>query len=254
MLKASEAQGGRGTANAAGALLPIVAEHLTFEAAGRRLVDDVTLKLERGVKTVVMGPNGAGKSLLVRLLHGLIAPTSGSITWGGARPSEAARGRQAMVFQRPTLLRRSVKDNIRFVLPTLPESEAADRTEAALKRARLTELRDAPARLLSGGEQQRLAMARALAMDPAVLILDEPSSNLDPASQAEVESMIEAAHAEGTKIILVTHDAHQARRLADEIVFMSAGRVVEHAPARAFFAAPSSEPARAYLGGRLLPV
>lgn len=249
MLKARDDHGPG--ARAVAALLPIVTRDLSYVAGGRVLVDRVTLSLDRGAKTVIMGPNGAGKSLLVRMLHGLVAPTSGELTWGGASPTEAARIRQSMVFQRPTLLRRSTAENIRFVLNDLPAAEAEERVAAALKRARLVELRDAPARVLSGGEQQRLALARALARDPAVLYLDEPTSNLDLASLAEVEGMIEAAHAEGTKIVLVTHDAHQARRLADEVVFMSKGSVAECGPASSFFAGPRTQAARDYLAGRL---
>ena len=234
-------------------MFPVEATGLTFADRGRTLVDGVSLRLERGPRTVVMGPNGAGKSLLLRMLHGIVQPSSGAVTWAGDVASEAVRAKQAMVFQRPTLLRRSVEANIRFVLRGLDASEARERTAQILSRSRLQHLAQAPARLLSGGEQQRLALARALALDPAILFLDEPCASLDPASTQAVEELIETAHAEGTKIVLVTHDIGQARRLADEVIFLHHGRLIEQAPAARFFAAPSTTAARAYLGG-LIPL
>jgi tungstate transport system ATP-binding protein len=234
-------------------MFPLEATGLTLADRGRTLVDGVTLRLERGPRTVVMGPNGAGKSLLLRMLHGIVQPSSGAVTWAGDVASEAVRAKQAMVFQRPTLLRRSVEANIRFVLKGLDASEARERTAQILSRSRLQHLAQAPARLLSGGEQQRLALARALALDPAILFLDEPCASLDPASTQAVEELIETAHAEGTKIVLVTHDIGQARRLADEVIFVHHGRLIEQAPAARFFAAPSTTAARAYLGG-LIPL
>jgi tungstate transport system ATP-binding protein len=232
-------------------MFPLQASNLTFEDRGRTLVDGVTLRLERGSRTVVMGPNGAGKSLLLRMLHGLVQPTRGEVSWAGLPASETVRARQAMVFQRPTLLRRSVEANIRFVLSSLDATEALERTQQILTRAGLVHLAQSPARLLSGGEQQRLSIARALALEPAILFLAEPCSSLDPASTHAVEELIETAHADGAKIVLVTHDIGQARRLADEIVFLHQGRFVEHAPAAQFFAAPKAGAARAYLAGRI---
>ncbi len=233
------------------AAFPIEARGLSFSALGRKLVDEVSFTLQRGPCTVIMGPNGAGKTLLLRMLHGLIVPTSGAVLWGGAPAGEAVSAAQAMVFQRPTLLRRSVEANIRFVLSKLPAAEQAERTALALARARLEHLAAKPARRLSGGEQQRLALVRALALDPAVLFLDEPTASLDPASTHAVEELIQAAHGEGTRIIMITHDLGQARRLAGEILFMHHGRLAELTPAREFFAGPASEPARAYLEGRI---
>ena len=233
------------------AMLPLTARELTFAVGERRLVDNVSLTLEGTARTVVMGPNGAGKSLLLRLLHGLVTPTCGEILWGGRPADREVRARQAMVFQRPTLLRRSAEANIRFVLGHLGVSDRRERAAAILARAGLGQSAATPARLLSGGEQQRLAIARALALEPAILFLDEPCANLDTASTRAVEDMIEQAHAEGTKIVLVTHDIGQARRLADELVFLHHGRLCEVTPAARFFAGPGSQAARAYLDGRI---
>lgn len=235
-------------------ILPLRARALCFEAGGRRLLDDVDLDLARSSRLVVLGPNGAGKSLLLRLLHGLIRPTSGSTTWNGRPFDAAARAAQAMVFQRPVLLRRSVAANLDHALATRGHSapERRRRIEAALHLGRLEAQARQPARTLSGGEQQRLALVRALALEPEVLFLDEPTANLDPASVLAVEEIVEAAHRAGTSIVLVTHDLGQARRHADRVVLMHAGRVVEARAADAFFAEPESDAAKAFLAGRIL--
>jgi tungstate transport system ATP-binding protein len=235
-------------------ILPAHARGLVFEAGGRRLIDGLDLTLRLGVRTVVMGPNGAGKSLLLRLLHGLLEPSAGAILWGGRPPGHAVRLRQAMVFQRPVLLRRSALANITHALRArgLPRPERHARAGAMLVAAGLGALARTPARLLSGGEQQRLAMARALSLGPEVLFLDEPTANLDPASTLAIEQLIQRAHDDGAKIVLVTHDVGQARRLADEVVFLHRGRVEEQSPAARFFDAPASAAARAFLEGQLV--
>ena len=235
-------------------ILPLKASGLVFEAAGARLIDGVDLVLEPGLKTAVIGPNGAGKSLLLRLLHGLIEPTAGRVLWRGRPADREIRLRQAMVFQKPVLLRRSVSANIDYALRAhgVAGAARAERLRRALTLARLTRLAARPARVLSGGEQQRLALARALAVEPEILFLDEPTASLDPASALAVEELVGRAHADGTKIVLVTHDLGQARRLADEVVFLHRGRVAEHTPAGAFFSRPRSAPARAFLAGEIV--
>jgi tungstate transport system ATP-binding protein len=233
------------------AILPVETKSLAFEAGGKRLIDGIDLRVECGPLTVVMGPNGAGKSLLLRLLHGMILPTAGIVSWAGKPISEDIRKRQAMVFQRPVLLRRSVADNIGFVL-RLRGADTVDRRLTILDLAGLAANAQLPARLLSGGEQQRLSLARALATEPEVLFLDEPTSSLDPSSVAIIEDMVKAVHVGGTKVLFVTHDIGQARRLADEVIFIHRGRVVEQAPAARFFDNPESRPARDYLAGRIV--
>jgi len=232
-------------------LLPLEARGLVFEAGGKRLIDGIDLVLAAGPVTVVMGPNGAGKSLLLRLLHGMIEPSAGTLHWGGQAPTEMLRRRQAMVFQRPVLLRRSVAANIDFVLE-LRGKAAKQRARELLEYVGLEALASRPARLLSGGEQQRLALARALAFQPEVLFLDEPTASLDPYSTAAIETIVKGAHDRGSKIVLVTHDVGQARRLAHEVVFLHGGRLIEHTPASRFFTEPDSPQARDYLAGRLV--
>lgn len=223
---------------------------LVFEAGGRRIIDGIDLDIARGRITAVMGANGAGKSVLLRLMHGLLTPSAGEVCCEGRPLDEAARRRQAMVFQRPVLLRRSVAANIRFVLRL--RGLGRGREGAILKTAGLDHLGRTPARALSGGEQQRLALARALALEPQVLLLDEPTAHLDPASTAAIETLVRQANSDGVTVVLVTHDIGQARRLADDVAFLHRGRLAEQAPAARFFTGPASQPGRAYLEGRLL--
>jgi tungstate transport system ATP-binding protein len=229
--------------------------NLSFARDGRRLVDGVTLRLAPGAAlTAVMGPNGSGKTLLVTLLAGLAEPSAGAVLWNGEPPDDRAHHFRAFVFQRPVMLRRSVEANVRHALSTLrlPAGEVRARIASALDLTGLSDLAARPAPVLSGGEQARLALARALARQPKLLFLDEPAANLDPAATAAVEAIAREAQGRGVKIVLVTHDIGQARRLADEVVFMAAGRVIEQAPAEDFFVSARSPEARAFLEGRIL--
>ena len=227
------------------------ARQLCFRVGDADRIDNIDLDLAPGSLTVVMGPNGAGKSLLLRLLHGLIEPTAGEVFWGGQPLHVGLRRRQAMVFQRPVLLRRSVAANLRFALKLRGISSEA-RVLAVLEEVGLSDRAAQPARRLSAGEQQRLALARALALEPQVLFLDEPTANLDPFSMAAIEAIVARSRERGTKIILVTHDVGQARRLADDVIFLNRGRLIEHSPADRFFERPESTQARDYLAGRLV--
>ncbi len=232
------------------ALTPLQVDGVQLRLAGRQVLQDVSFALGGTGVTVILGANGAGKSVLLQLLHGLRQPDAGQISWNGVTPAQAMP-RQAMVFQKPVLLRRTVRANLDFVLRSRgrPVAEA----QHWLARVGLTDLAQQPARRLSGGEAQRLAMARALALRPDVLFLDEPTASLDPAATAALEELIRMARAQSVRIALVTHDIAQARRLADDVLFLEAGRIAEHAPADLFFAGPQSGAARDYLDGRLRP-
>ncbi len=231
--------------------LPLKVRDLCFSARGKRLVSNFNLDIESPGITAIMGPNGAGKSLLVRLLHGLLEPESGHVKWNGKALNLATRSEQAMVFQKPVLLRRSVAANIDFVLQHCHSPSKRQRHEI-LSEAGLHEQQMQPARLLSGGEQQRLALARALATSPEILFLDEPTASIDPAATRQIEHWLEQIRDSGVKLILVTHDIGQARRLASDVVFMHRGRLLEHTTARAFFDLPATREAQAYLGGELI--
>lgn len=230
-------------------ILPLRAEGLGFSAGGIAILSDVSLTLEAGSPSIIVGPNGAGKSVLLRLLHGLLVPSAGRVLWAG----DAAR-RQAMVFQRPVLLRRSVLANAVYPLKLagIAAAEREPRARAALEMVGLAPLADRPARRLSGGEQQRLALARAAALSPEVLFLDEPCASLDPAATRAVEEIVGQLAARGTKIVMTTHDLGQARRLAGEVLFLNRGRLREQTPSVTFFNQPATPEAAAFLRGELV--
>ena len=222
------------------------ARGLCFDAGGKRLIERVDADIRPHRRTVVMGANGTGKSLLLRLLHGLIRPTAGEVLWRERPLDREGRREQAMVFQRPVMLRRSVLANLRFALAVrgIAGSERAAREAEAVERARLRDLANRPARVLSAGEQQRLAVVRALACAPRVLLLDEPTASLDPASTHAIEQLVREACGRGVTVVLVTHDIGQARRLGDDLIFLHAGRVVETGRLSEVLDAPRSEAAR----------
>lgn len=234
-------------------LLPLRVETLGFSRNGRALLKDVDFRLEAGKISVLLGPNGAGKSLLLRLLMGLLQPDSGRIEWNGRAPHRL-RPALGMVLQKPVMLRRSVLANVEFALARtgLPARARREAAEEALAQAGLLALGNQSATRLSGGETQRLAIVRAWSQQPRVLLLDEPCANLDPHSTARVEELIRYIHAGDTRIVLSTHDLGQARRLADEILFMADGRLREHVPAETFFNRPASTQAQDFLEGRLV--
>ena len=257
-------------------ILPLQLQGVGYCVGGQRVLQDINARFEVGRRSVIVGPNGAGKSVLMRLCHGLLPVTSGQLCWEGAREHSLTPAHyQAMVFQRPVLLRRSVLDNLLYALDlqaALPgwipaqrrntaqvaaqgAAQGAAQREAhaieALRRVGLMHLAQRQARVLSGGEQQRVALARAWALSPQVLFLDEPTANLDPHATREIEAVIDAIHHAGTRVIMSTHNLGQARRLADDIVFLSQGRLLEHSASDQFFSQPGSSEAAAFIRGEL---
>lgn len=231
---------------------PIVFEEVSVVARAVTMLDCVTLMFAPGAPTVIIGPNGSGKSTLLRTAMGLIAPVRGRVTFGGQviAPPE----RCAIVFQRPAMLRRSAAGNIRYALGSarVPRAEHHARVAELLSLVGLEGLGKRPARRMSGGEQQRIALARALARDPTVLFLDEPTASLDPAATKAFEDVIRAVSARGIKVVMSTHDLGEARRLAGEIILLHHGRVIEAGPASSFFNLPQTAQARSFLAGGLL--
>ena len=219
----------------------LAVENLGLTEGGTRIIDDVSLSLA-AQRSVVLGPNGAGKSTLLRLIHGLLHPSAGGLHW----PQPLS---QAMVFQRPVMLRTTALANVVYGLKL--KGHAADesrrRAMESLARVGLEHLAPRPARLLSGGEQQRVALARAWALEPELLILDEPTASLDPASSREVERIINEIAASGTRILMTTHNLGQAKRIAEEIIFIDRGRIVEQTPVAEFFNLPQTEAAQRFL-------
>lgn len=231
-------------------MLPLVLDQVTFAVNGRTIIDRLSVEIGAGLRTIILGSNGAGKSVLMRLCHGLLNPTAGTVEWLGTRND---RQRQAMVFQRPVMLRRSALANVAYGLKLAGVSarERELRARDVLEAVGLAGIAERPARVLSGGEQQRLALARAWALGPEVLFLDEPTANLDPGAIRDIEVIIGQIHAGGTKIVMTTHNLGQAKRLGDEILFLSQGRLVERASVDQFFAKPASAEADAFIRGEL---
>lgn len=231
-------------------ILPLQLDGICYAAGGNPILRGIDAKFAGGSRTVILGANGAGKSVLLRICHGLIAPTAGTVRWanGDARPRA-----QAMAFQRPVLLRRSVLGNIEYALRLagVPASQRRSQAQRALSRVGLAGIGDRSARVLSGGEQQRVALARAWALRPSILFLDEPTASLDPAAARNIESIVQAIHAAGTKIVMTTHNLALARRLADEVLLLHEGEVIESAPASEFFSRPRTPLARAFIEGEL---
>ena len=226
--------------------MTLVLESVSYAVERRPIIDAISVEFTPGERSVVLGANGAGKSVLLRLCHGLLMPTAGRIRW--LREGNAGV-RQAMVFQRPVMLRRSALSNVTHALALngVGRRDRRERAYGALKKVGLGHIAERSARVLSGGEQQRLALARAWALEPDVLFLDEPTANLDPVAAREVESIIAAIHAAGTKIIMTTHNLGQARRLGDEILFIAEGRLIERARVDVFFASPATPQAANFI-------
>lgn len=231
-------------------MFPLHIAGLRFAPNGRTVLDGIDLTLEGEGITLVLGPNGAGKSVFLRTLCGLIQPTSGTLDWGGQPQPEAG---VMLVFQHPMMLRTTVLENVVLGLRPLgvPRAERRRRGFAMLERIGLADRAGDSARLLSGGEKQRLALARAWLTQPRLLLLDEPTASLDPSASAEVERIVREIRTDGTRILMTTHNLGQATRLGDDVIFLSAGRVREYAPLRQFFANPASEEARLFIQGEL---
>lgn len=234
-------------------LFPAQLDDVGFAAGGRQLLTGISTRLGCVPITAVLGPNGAGKTLLLRICRGLLTPTRGSVRWGIASTGQLGV-RVGYVPQHPVMLRRSVEANVNYALSLtgVPRRRRADAARSALAAVRLEGFARTGARRLSGGERQRLAIARAWAQRPAALLLDEPAAHLDPAATISIEESIEAVRDAGTRIILCTHDLNQARRLADEVVFMHHGRILEQASGSVFFGQPQSDEAARFVAGELL--
>jgi tungstate transport system ATP-binding protein len=232
--------------------LPVVLEDVSVLVGPVALLGGISLRIAPGDPTVLIGPNGAGKTTLLRVAMGLIAPSRGRITWGGRE--NAAPDHRAIVFQRPAMLRRSTAANIRYALTaaSAPRATHNERIAELLALVGLAGLERRPARRLSGGEQQRLALARALARDPDLLLLDEPTASLDPAATKAIEDIVRSVAARGVKVMMSTHDLGQAKRIGGEIALLHRGRLIERAATAEFFTAPRTEEAKRFIAGELL--
>lgn len=232
--------------------LPLTVKHLTYSKDKTVLLNDVNLDINGSNSTIILGHNGAGKSLLLKLLHGVIKPDSGSIYWNKDKPDSRQYWR-SFLLQKPTFFKRSVRYNIEFVLKiaATPKNERESRCDEALAICGLQNLSERNAHSLSGGEQQKLSLARAWVLKPDVLLLDEPTVALDPPFTLSFEEIIQQFKQSHTKVIMTTHDLAQAKRLADEIVFIYGGMILENSSAEQFFRRPESEEAKKFISGKL---
>lgn len=230
---------------------PIEIVNLSTKINNNLILDNISFEILDKSITAILGPNGAGKSVLLQTINGLVPILKGKITFNSEETSEVIRKKQAMVFQTPTLLRRSVLDNMEFINKINKETNISD-AKILLKKVGLDDFYNHPARLLSGGEKQRLSLARALLLKPKLLLLDEPTTNLDPYSLKLIEDLILEESIKGTSIILTTHDMAQAKGLASNIIFINKGKVLEQTEAKVFFRKPVTNEARKYLAGEIL--
>ncbi len=233
--------------------LPLHIDHLHVTRKGNTLLSDINYTIDTHGVTVILGPNGAGKSLLLQIAHGLIEPNEGFVRWNQQKPQPHHSWR-TFVFQTPVLLRRSVRANIEYVLAlhNIDKSKHNALIQEALNHTGLANLASRSARVLSGGEQQRLSIARAWVLHPKVILLDEPTAELDPVGTAYIENLIETITDEGTKIVMTTHDLGQAQRLANDIIFLHQGKLLECSLAKSFFIKPATATAQNFIKGKLL--
>lgn len=233
-------------------ILPLSVENASVEKRSKRIIGPIDLQVSAQGFTIIMGPNGSGKTTLLRLLHGLENPRGGKLNWN--ENVETAQLHQSFVFQTPIMLRRTAIENITYplALRNIPKEETDKIAKKWISKINLESSSHINARFLSGGEKQKLAIARALSTKPQLLFLDEPTSNLDGTATKEIENLLEEAHATGTRIIMATHDIGQARRLADDVIFLYRGNIHEHQKAQKFFENPTTPQAKAFLNGDIL--
>ena len=230
--------------------LPIYIKDLSLILDERKILSSLNLSINSDDVTVIMGPNGAGKSIFLKILNGILTPTSGCITWNNKKQFSDTINTQAFVFQKPILLRRSVIANLDYMDSVLGNKKKISK-DRLLKIVQLQKQKNQPARMLSLGEQQRLSLIRSLMLRPNLLLLDEPTANLDPASTKIIEDIILNLKMMGIKIIFVTHNILQAKRIADEIIFLNEGKMVEHLDKQEFFSNSKSIEVQNYLNGIL---
>lgn len=233
-------------------ILPLKLENVVVSMRGKRLIGPVTSEIAATGLTIVIGPNGSGKTTFLRMMHGVQRVSSGQLNW--AQPIEIAQKHQAFVFQSPIMLRRNVEQNLTYPLElaNVSKEEAKERAHLMAAEIGLGDKLNQQAPRLSGGEKQKLALARALIRRPEVLFLDEPCANLDGRATREIEQVLLKANSAGTRIIMSTHDMGQARRLATDVIFLLGGEIHEVGPAEQFFDQPESVDTQRFLRGDIV--
>ena len=230
-------------------------EKVTKQYEGKKILDIDTLHIKRGALCGIIGPNGAGKSTLVRIIAGLEMPTSGHVFYGHKPKADPPFEIMTMVFQKPYLIRTTVEKNIAYPLKLRGwnKKQIEERTIELLEDIGLTEFRHQKSWKLSGGETQKVALARALSFKPKLLLLDEPTANIDPPSIAVIEKMLKKANKnEHTTVIIITHNLQQAKRLCNHIVFMHRGQVIETGNSDEVINHPKDDKTRRFIEGELI--
>jgi len=233
-------------------ILPLKVKSACVEKLGKRIVGPINLEISPEGFTIIMGPNGSGKTSLLRLLHGLENPRGGTLSWNETK--EKAQLNQSFVFQTPIMLRRTAIENIVYplILRNIAKDKALKIAQAWIAKINLEKSIDINARFLSGGEKQKLAIARALATKPQLLFLDEPTANLDGSATREIEALLQEVHKAGTRIIMTTHNIGQGKRLAEDVMFLYRGSILETSNAKQFFKKPTTKEAQAFIDGDIL--
>ena len=233
-------------------MFPLIAENLVVEFKGQRILGPIGLKLVKGDIAVILGPNGSGKTTLLKSLHGIIKIKNGGVSW--SCPKSESMAKQMFVFQNPVMLRRSVFENLTYPLTLCktPKAEINRLADEWVSRISLKEVIHVAATRLSGGEKQKLALARALITKPEMLFLDEPTASLDGKTTLEIEKLLQNSAENGTTIMMSTHDIGQAKRLAKNILFLNKGKLESTQPAQIFFREPISNNARKFIAGEIV--
>ena len=233
-------------------MFPLIAENLVVEFKGQRILGPIGLKLVKGDIAVILGPNGSGKTTLLKSLHGIIKIKNGGVSW--SCPKSESMAKQMFVFQNPVMLRRSVFENLTYPLTLCktPKTEINRLADEWLSKISLKEVIHVAATRLSGGEKQKLALARALITKPEMLFLDEPTASLDGKTTLEIEKLLQNSAENGTTIMMSTHDIGQAKRLAKNILFLNKGKLESTQPAQIFFREPISNNARKFIAGEIV--
>lgn len=231
------------------AMFPLTLDQVVVRRRGKVVIGPVDLTVDQGGPLIVLGPNGSGKTTLLRVMHGIERINDGAVNWTTDHPE-----RHAFVFQSPIIMRRSVFENLAYPLRLLrrPKTEISEAVHHWITRIGLENRGASSASRLSGGERQKLALARALIRKPDVLFLDEPCANLDGHATLEIEALLQETVTAGTRLIMATHDMGQARRLAQDIVFMLGGKVHETGDAQAALGDPKTAELAAFLRGDIV--
>jgi len=233
-------------------ILPVTVSNANVRKRGKTIIGPISLEIGPKGNTIIIGPNGSGKTTLLRLLHGLERIKGGDVKW--AISTQQATHAQSFVFQTPIMMRRNTLDNLTYplILKKADKTQATNKAQEWLERLGMENIKNLDARLLSGGEKQKLALARALITNPQLLILDEPTANLDGRATKDIEQILTQASSDGVKIIMTTHDLGQAKRMADDVIFLYNGLLHEQSAAISFFRKPKTAEAKAFLKGDIV--